>query len=129
MIRIPHPEELARRPAANALALAALAGLGRIAAVAALIAALIGLAWTAIHLVGRVFAAASRWESTPFLPLPVAGIVAGAAGLGMCLACLYGIHAVEWIGERAGREPSARAVIAAAAAWWAVVCGAVWAFT
>lgn len=136
MIRIPTippPEELARRPAGQAVALAILDGV-RLAVVSAAVvlgatAVMAGLAWTSFRFGTWVYAAVAGWENDG-LPVSLAGLAAGGmGGLAMFVSLLGITAAPEWIEARAGHKVPPTLALALYAAWWAVVCGAVWTLT
>ncbi len=138
MIRIPPPEELARRPVVPAVALAALDGAGKIVLAAGMVAAgtfmAAAIVWTTFRFGRSVSLAVDRWTEGGWqivqdMPSPPA-LAAGLAG-GIALLFVFGGAgtACEWLAERAGRTLSATASITGCVAWWAAVCGAVWALT
>lgn len=136
MIRIPSippPEELARRPARQAFALAMLDAVRQVAASAAVVvgagAVILGLGWTSLQF--------GEWVHSVLVTakghapgVHIHALVFGAIGtLGMFFA-LTGIGFVSnWIEARAGHAMPSAAKLAVCAAWWAVVCSAVWTLT
>lgn len=130
---IPPPEELAHRPARQAFALAMLDAVRQVAASAAVVvgagAVIIGLSWTSIQFGEWVYSALMTAEGgAPEASFPCA-VLAGIAALGMSLALMGVVVVPEWIETRAGHKVPSAAKLAVCAAWWAVVCTAVWTLT
>lgn len=130
MSRIPPPEELARRPAPTAFALAALDGARQFAAAIGVVgigcALILGFGWTSLRFGQWVYSVVAAWADDRFPLSPLVLIAGGAATVGMFFALMTVVCVVEWIEARAGHTMPSPAKLACMATWWAIACGAVW---